>query len=292
MEYIKQYLLQGITVAASNIRLNNQRIEILAMLKEVISKSKDIHGDLIRMKKITELSKLAIKFSEMVYYLEEGSIDFLKLSDKFREQSFNLIKELTHMLDLVNPQIFKATLERLIETEHKIVEIIVDDEVNLVSKFESNIPSLKAENAELASSGLLQSRLIAAQEVKTLKDEQQQFNSFENNILSPIKSIDTFLSEIIINTEVPDQVNDYLRIIKVNANLSKENGFEILTQMHEILAEGLTQLKSKSLIPSKEIIESLRACLIVIVAVVKSKEVDITNYLKSSRSIREFFTKA
>jgi len=30
--------------------------------------------------------------------------------------------------------------------------------------------------------------------------------------------------------------------------------------------------------PVKEVIESLRACLIVIVAVVRGKEVDITNY--------------
>ncbi len=31
--------------------------------------------------------------------------------------------------------------------------------------------------------------------------------------------------------------------------------------------------------PGKEVIESLRACLIVIVAVVRGKEVDISNYL-------------
>jgi len=31
--------------------------------------------------------------------------------------------------------------------------------------------------------------------------------------------------------------------------------------------------------PGKDVVDALRACLIVIVAVVKGKEVDITNYL-------------
>jgi hypothetical protein len=34
--------------------------------------------------------------------------------------------------------------------------------------------------------------------------------------------------------------------------------------------------------PGREVIEALRACLIVIVAVVKGKEVDITNYLNKA----------
>ena len=78
MDLIKQYIVQSITTASGNLRLNNQRIEVLAMLKEVILKSKNIQQDLNQMKKITELSKIAIKLSEIHHYLSEGSIDFLK----------------------------------------------------------------------------------------------------------------------------------------------------------------------------------------------------------------------
>ena len=79
--------------------------------------------------------------------------------------------------------------------------------------------------------------------------------------------------------------------MKLNAELSSQNGFEILSQMHTIISEGLIHLKNKSLVPSKEVIESIRACLIVIVAVVKSKEIDIKNYLNRAEVFGKFLKK-
>ena len=49
--------------------------------------------------------------------------------------------------------------------------------------------------------------------------------------------------------------------------------------MHTIVADSLRLITSGEINPVKEVVESLRACLIVIVAVVRGKEVDITNYL-------------
>jgi hypothetical protein len=49
--------------------------------------------------------------------------------------------------------------------------------------------------------------------------------------------------------------------------------------MHEIVAYAMDEIINGKLLPDKKIIESLRACLIVIAAVVKRKDVDITGYL-------------
>src|SRR3989339_581390 len=229
MDLIKQYIVQSITTASGNLRLNNQRIEVLAMLKEVILKSKNIQQDLNQMKKITELSKIAIKLSEIHHYLSEGSIDFLKATDNFKAHSYNLIKEINHMLDMVNPYTFRHTIDRLIEPESKI--------------------------------------------------------------LKPIKSIDSILNEINIDSEIPAEVEEYSKVMAANADLSLQNGFDILSQMHTIISEGLIHLKNKSLVPSKEVTESIRACLIVIVAVVKSKEIDIKNYLNRAEVFGKFLQK-
>jgi hypothetical protein len=67
-----------------------------------------------------------------------------------------------------------------------------------------------------------------------------------------------------------------------NAQLSERIGFEILTSMHNIIAKALLLIRNRDLMPGKEVIESLRACLIVIVAVVRGKEVDISNYLNKA----------
>lgn len=297
MDFIKQYILQSITAASGNLRLNNQRLETIAMLKEAISKSKDLQHILNQMKKITELSKFAIKLNEIQNSLSEGSIDFLKISDKFKEHSFNLIKEMNQMLDMVNPYTFRDTINRLLESEIKIIEIVTDDVST--SENQNGVMIIDDTNSKLTvNSNQIAVTLDAKSEAsdsaveESLNDhssnDTNSFNSFENTILKPIKLIDALLNQLTIESEMPNEINEYSRIMVVNAELSAQNGFDILSQMHLIISDGLMHLRSKTLIPSKEVIESLRACLIVIVAVVKSKEVDITNYLNRAEVFGKF----
>lgn len=296
MDFVKQYIIQSISTASSNLRLSNQRIEVIALLKETIQKSKDLQHDLNQMKKITELSKLAIKLSEMIQYFSDGNVDFLKVSDRFKEHSFILIKELSSMLDVVNPYTFKQTLDRLIEPE-KVVEIILESEENNSSISETKTSSLESvfrtdiKLDYIPSDGTDSIHNESTDTKLRIDDNSKSFSSFESTILSPIKSIDSMLGEMNINSEIPVQVDEYSRLMKSNGELSTKNGFEILSQMHGILAQGLMLLKNKSLVPSKEVIESLRACLIVIVAVVKTKEIDITNYLNRAEVFGKFLRK-
>lgn len=288
MDLIKQYIVQSITTASSNLRLSNQHIEVIAMLKEAILRSDDIQHDLNQMKKITELSKIAIKLGEMHHYLDEESIDFFKVTDKFKEHSYNLIKELNYMLDMVNPSSFRQTLDWLIEPEKKVVEIIIEPERKSNGKLGNELLSKNLESLSNTIPEAAGNKEMVLLEDEKDKDDLDTFNTFESTILKPIKSIDSMLNEINIDFEIPVEVEKYSKLMSVNAKLSSKNGFEILTQMHEIISEGLLHLKNKSLIPSKEVIESLRACLIVIVAVVKSKEVDIKNYLNRAEVFGKF----
>lgn len=288
MDLVKQYIVQSITAAASNLRLNNQRIEVVAMLKEVISKSKDIQQDLNKMKKITELSKFAIKLSEIHFYLNEGSLDFLKVTEKFKEHSFNLIKEINHVLDMVNPYTFRETIDRIIEPEKKFIEIVIENENSDGDKSGNGMAQEnydKEKDTILSAQENTVSILIDRNEDSS---ELESFNGFETIILKPIKSVDEILSKINSENEVPTEIEDYSKLMQVNAELSSHNGFDILAEMHEIVSDGLTHIKNGTLNPSREVIESLRACLIVIVAVVKSKEVDIKNYLNRAEVFGKF----
>lgn len=300
MDFIKQYILQSITAASGNLRLNNQRLETIAMLKEAISKSKDLQHVLNQMKKITELSKFAIKLNEIQNSLSESSIDFLKISDKFKEHSFNLIKEMNQMLDMVNPYTFRDTINRLLESEIKIIEIVTDDvstseNQNGATIIDDTNSKLTANSNQIAVALDAKSEFSDSTVENSLNDhnsnESNSFNSFENTILKPIKLIDALLNQLTIESEIPKEIDEHSRIMVVNAELSAQNGFDILSEMHLIISDGLTHLKNKTLVPSKEVIESLRACLIVIVAVVKSKEVDITNYLNRAEVFGEFLQK-
>lgn len=299
MDLIKQYIVQCIAAASSNLRLNNQRIEVIAMLKDVISKSKDIQYDLNQLKKITELSKLAIKLSEIHNYLREGNIDFLKVSDKFKEHSFNLIKEMNQTLDMVNPYTFQEKLDHFFQPETNVVEVILESQN---TSDDNSLNKLELKDLE-NSTNVADSKGTTAIDKEEDKDKDEEkgkdksevyiksFDSFETTILKPIILIDSMLNQITLDSDLPAEIEEYTALMKVNAELSSKNGFDILTKMHEIVSTGLIHLKNKTLVPSKEVIESLRACLIVIVALVKSKEVDIKNYLNRAEVFGKFLQK-
>lgn len=291
MDLIKQYIVQSITTASGNLRLNNQRIEVIAMLKDVILKSKDINHDLNQMKKITELSKFAIKLSEMHQYLNQGSVDYLKITDKFKEHSYHLIKEISYMLDMVNPYTFKEKIDRIIEHEQKVVELIIEPESTTEKILGENLLSDADEKKIICASADSNNHEPVSLSSKKDADNFRPFNGFETIILKPIKSIDSILNELSINSEIPDEIEKYSELMRANSELASQNGFEILARMHEIASLGLLHLKNRTLVPSKEVIESLRACLIVIVAVVKSKEVDIKNYLNRAEVFGKFLQK-
>jgi len=54
--------------------------------------------------------------------------------------------------------------------------------------------------------------------------------------------------------------------------------------MHKIFSSALDLIKNKELLPIIPVIEGMRACLIVIVALVRGKDVDITLYLNRAEN--------
>jgi hypothetical protein len=271
MDLIKHYINQSITIAANNLRLNNHQIEIVALLKEAIFNSENLSDDLINMKKITELSTLAIRLNEIYNSLTQNPIDFLKVSDQFKEHSRFLIKDLGHMLDVTTPVSFKSALEKL-----KGIDVFLKEEikVDLSKRAYEDEPFEKSETEEIKED-------LFFNEVVENEDEEI-IQNFESTILSPIKPLDNLLKRISENDIEYEELIKFSKTMDENAALSRKIGFEILSGMHKIVSKALILIKNRDLMPGKEVIESLRACLIVIVAVVRGKDVDINNYLNKA----------
>jgi hypothetical protein len=273
MDLIKQYLIQCISSASNNLRLTTQQIEVVALLREAIIKSEDIGNDIKKMKKITELSTFAIRLNEINSYLIQEYVDISKISDKFKEQYQNLVKDLSNLLGMVNPLTLKQALNKLNENpkEEKSLTEVLEDSIT-VDLSERSSDNSVFENA----TELTKEKLILEEENS---EERLTFEVYEDSILKPIKPLDTLLKQINSGQELTSELNEYTEVMKNNAELSLKIGFEILANMHIIVADSLRLITSGEINPVKEVIESLRACLIVIVAVVRGKEVDITNYL-------------
>jgi hypothetical protein len=111
------------------------------------------------------------------------------------------------------------------------------------------------------------------------KSNRDQFRDFEKQILQPIKAIDDFLKKMLYEKVEYEELNKYTEILEQNGELSNRKGFAIISEMHKILSLSFRRFKSGNLAINKYVIDSLRACIIVIAAVVRGKEVDITEYL-------------
>ncbi|MCJ7553153.1 MAG: hypothetical protein MUO34_04640 [Ignavibacteriaceae bacterium] len=269
MDLIKQYITQCVNAASNNLRLNSQQIEIVALLKDIINKSEDLGNDLINMKKITELSTLAIRLNEIYNFLTQNQIDLLKISDQFKDHSRYLIKDLNHILENVTPASFQLSIDKLYKKNIPVNEIKID----LSKRHSEEELFVKPDPNKLKEKLVLES---------ANEDEDLFFQNYEATILKPVKSLDRMLKNLAKNEIDYDQINSFAKIMKENGLLSTKIGFAIIANMHWIIAKALNLIKTRDLMPGKEVIESIRACLIVIVAVVKEKEVDISNYLNKA----------
>lgn len=273
MDLTKQYINQSITIAANNLRLNNQQIEVVALLKQTIGKSENLSDDLINMKKITELSLLAIRLNEIYNSLTQNPIDLLKISDQFKEHSRYLIKDLGHMLDITTPAAFKNAIEKL---NSAIVFPKEEIKIDLSKRIPDEEPFIKPETEEIKE------KIIFSEDIED--EDEELIQKFEPAILGPIKPLDNLLKKISNNEIDYEELIKFARIMEENEALSRKIGFEILSSMHHIVSKALLLIKNRELMPGKEVIENLRACLIVIVAVVRGKDVDINNYLNKAEN--------
>jgi hypothetical protein len=271
MDLIKQYITQSITIAANNLRLNNQQIEVVALLKQTISKSENLSDDLINMKKITELSLLAIRLNEIYNSLTHNPIDLLKISDQFKEHSRYLIKDLGHMLDITTPVVFKTAIEKL---NSAIVFPKEEIKIDLSKRIPDDDAFIKSETEKIKEI------IIFSEDIGN--EDEDIIQKFEPTILGPIKPLDNVLKKIANNEIDYEELIKFAQIMDDNAVLSRKIGFEILSGMHRIVSKALILIKNRELMPGKEVIENLRACLIVIVAVVRGKDVDINSYLNKA----------
>lgn len=281
MDLAKQYIIQCIISAANNLRLSSEKIETVALIRERLNSAGNLSEEIKNFKKITELSKLGIKLGEIHSFIETGKIDFAKFSDKFKEHSYSLVSEMNVMLDVLTPNAARTIFHKaevnspdvdLSKRESKPDFESLKQIVNVTPEIELPHRSRADELREA----------IIFEELN--KDTSTDFENYEEKVLRPVKELDSFLNRVMKYEFTENEIKSYIRTMYDNAGISKKIGFEILSNMHTIFARGLELIDKKKIAASPNVVESLRACLIVIVAVVRGKEVDITSYLNKAEN--------
>ncbi len=284
----KQYIVQAISNAANNLRLSSEKIEVVTLLREHFIDVDDLETEISRLKKITEFSKLAVRLSEIYNYISGSMIDFNRISEQFKEQSHGLVRELSNLLDVVTPLSFA-----------KIIEGKKQEQLNIDLTGEGR-SSIRLE--DLHSDSLV----TASKTVNEVKEEtdisrvpnknstddieknlKAEFNYdlFVKSVLEPITALDAFLQELQRGNRDKEKIEFFYDKMIQNKNLSQKAGLEIVAKMHTLLYRAFDLIRVHEFALTKDNIESLRACLIVIVAVVREKDVDISLFLDKAERL-------
>lgn len=274
MSLEKIYLIQTITAAANNLRLNPQQIEVVGLLRETINKAEDVGVEFLKMKKSTELSKLAIRLSEIHSFLTLGKVDFVKISDQFKEHSRYIIRDLNQFLENVSPVVYKNAFNKINNGGTSIIDVELVDRGNFASK----VMIEGEDNGKKPNSFS-----------ETITDNSAL--DFEKKILKPIKSVDEVLKNISSGKIDVEELKNFCSTMEENAFISKQQGFQNITKMHLIIASAFKEIIEGTLTVNKNLIDSLRSCLIVIVATVKKKDVDVNGYLRRAEEFNNKYLK-
>lgn len=298
MDLIRQYISQCISSAANNLRLNTEKIEVVALIRESLCQAEDLEQEIRNMKKVTELSKFAIRLGEVYSYIAKSKIDFFKISDKIKEHTYTLIKDLSEVLDKVSPHAYRKILISLQEMATKedhqnetesAAAVLLKSDINAIPA-ESTMASserpdmLQKATEQSRENDKLREEIIMEPEKKSTQGSLL-FENYEEKILTPIKEVDAFLKKLSSNIASSEEIDSYYKLIWENAELSKEKGFDIIAGMHKVFARTLKLINENRIVPDKDVISGMRAALIVVVAVVRGKEVDITAYLNKAEEL-------
>lgn len=287
MDIKTEYILQAITNASNNLRLSSEKIEVVTLVREHLAGAENLEEEISRLKKITEFSKFAVRLDELYNYISGSLIDFNRISDQFREHTHYLVRELSNLLDVVTPVSFKSIVERKggeglqIEfTEGSKAELNIN---SLSPQSFSKEPLNVAKESQPVSSNIKEEKEAGGDEL--VVETGFDYDNFVTSVLTPVKEFDRFLQDLEIGQRDPGKLEYYYDLMLRNINLSRQAELEIVAKMHRIISKALRLIRENEFTISKENIESLRSCLIVIVAVVRQKDVDISTFLDKAERL-------
>lgn len=293
MKIENQYIVQAIMIAANNLRLSSEKIEIISVLKEYFTECENIGIEITKMKKITALSKFAIKLGQLYTYITSSNIDFMKVTENFKEQSHLLVLELSNLLEVVTPNMFRENLNIIKNDTSELKIDIKPTQTDILDNIDINKETLTEKKDQIKinfEEEKQKNEEIKKEIIYSSLDEGKEldFEDFEKNVVDVVKSLEELLKRLISGEYEDKEIERFIEQLRLNRRLSLNSGFSIISDLHLTIETALEKIIYHQVKADEETIEGIRACLIVIVAVVREKDVDISNYLKRAKKFGKF----
>lgn len=258
MEFSKKYIIQCLGHAASNIRLKGEALENLSLLKNYIHRFPDLEYLFGEMKKVTALSRIGIKLNEIYVYSESDRVDFSTLSKEFLRQSAELITPLMFLLN--------------------------DNSTEKLENYLSAIKLPQKEQSEPEPEKELSEETLLETQLKCRED-------FNNLFIPLIKELNELLDNIATNSIEESKIKRYISLIEEKIKIAESANIEIVIRVLNIAVAALDYLLVTLGQNNSEIIEKIRSAFIIVVVVLRGKDVDLGLYLEEVEEIEMILRK-
>jgi hypothetical protein len=284
MDFKKEYMIQSITAAANHLRLTSDKIESVTLLKEYLTKSKDIQKVVDDMKKVTELSKLGVRLNEILNFLNSDRIDFATLSETFKEQSHRIVKEVSYFLEITSPDLLKSVFESL---EKGTYTAEVRENMNTKSGKDVAETSIKEEAGEAPDAVKVEAGKSKDEKLPEVDQKILDEADLTLNLINPLRELAAYINDIEEKKSNSKSIDHYIDLAKSNLNYAKDRSYPEIPKMMGIVIKTFEKVKLLQLSYNSDVIEGLRCCLIVSLAQVKKKNVDISGYIEKAERFGE-----
>lgn len=129
---------------------------------------------------------------------------------------------------------------------------------------------------------------IKDQLMKKLNEENDDlYLDFEKMLLDNILEVDEFLNKV-INQKIDDE--QFLKLIQKayrSFQLAEELNFTLISELIKVYWLSLVAIRDNNLKPSKSIADLIRSTLIILVTLIKQREVDLEPFMQKHNQLKE-----
>jgi len=206
------------------------------------------------------------------------------------QESDEQIQEVTSQTEKVDEQIFETKSDSNDFSESLSEQS--DENVSEVTQ-SSDISNLKTESIE--QSNQLSEELDTTDKdstseelIRTIKEENNNlYLDFEKLVLDNILEVDEFLNQVLNQKFDDEQILKLIQKAYRSFQLAEELNFTLISELIKVYWLSLVAIRDNNLRPDKFTSDLIRSTLIILVTLIKQRDIDLEPFMQKHNQLKE-----
>ncbi len=176
--------------------------------------------------------------------------------------------------------------EHLHEITNENLDKELQEEQNSLNQFEKE--TTESENSISEEEEIVEESQLSEQIIKSMNESNDNlYLDFERLVLDNILEVDEFLSKILTEQVDSEQSLKLIQKAYKSYQLAQELNFDLISELIKVYWLSLVAIRDNKLKPNKEISELIRSTLIILVSLLKQRDVDLEPFIQKHNQLKE-----